>query len=201
MPTYTEELENLLSDNNVPHYYSEQITDWDKFQGFLQLNVTDIFVAENLAFNAEALSINAKKHNKSLRCYCNICESSWKNTPSLKTFFIRPEDIVLYEGLIDTFEFYSDNLSPTRVNTLYEVYAEKQQWFGQLDEIIIGYKGNLDNKFVIPRFGEKRLNCGKRCMKNIEPTCHFCDRVEELSELLKREDFAIVKKRSILNEE
>ena len=191
LPLYNETTEQQLNEKNIPHYYNEFVTDWDRFQGFLHLNVTDIFVAEDLMFNAKLLSLNAKKYGKSLRSYCNICESSWDKTSSLKTFFIRPNDIDLYKDYIDTFEFYIDEFSPVRLNALYEIYTKDKQWFGKLNEIIVGYEGEEDNRFIIPLFGEKRLNCGKRCMKGLEPSCHICERVIELGETLKNTDMLI----------
>lgn len=185
LPLYNQNLENILNEYNLPHYYNEFITDWDRFQGFLELNVTDIFIAENLAFNVKILSENAKKNNKALRSFCNVCESSWGKTPSLKTFFIRPEDLYLYEDYIDTFEFYIDDTAPARLNVLYEIYTKDQEWFGKLNEIIIGYEGEEDSRFIIPRFGEVRLDCNKRCMQGVKPTCHICDRIIELSKTLE----------------
>lgn len=128
-------------------------------------------------FNAKIISFYAKKNNKSLRSFCNICESSWDETPSLKTFFIRPEDIDLYNNYIDTFEFYADPTDATKINTLYEIYTKDKSWFGKLNEIILGYEGDEDNRFIIPRFGEQRLNCDKSCIKNIKPFCRICDRI------------------------
>lgn len=191
LPKYNKQIENYLNNLNLPHYYNEYVTDWDKFQGFLKLNVTDIFVAEDLMFDVKILSLNAKKYHKALRSYCNICESSWDETPSLKNFFIRPEDIDLYKDYIDTFEFYESENSPVRINVLYEIYTKDKQWFGKLREIIVGYEGEEDSRFIIPRFGEKRLNCSKRCMKGIEPICHICDRIIELSNTLKDRDIIV----------
>lgn len=182
---YHKQIDEEFNKNNIPHYYNQFATNWDVFQGFLNLNVTDIFVAENLMFEAKNLSLNAKKNGKSLRSFCNVCESAWDDTPSLKTFFVRPEDIFLYEEYIDTFEFYLNDVDATRVNTMYEIYAKDKKWFGRLDEIIIGYKGDEDSRYIIPTFGEKRLNCQKKCMKGIEPTCHICDRVAELGKTLQ----------------
>lgn len=186
LPSYNKNLEKTLNEQKLPHYYNEPITDWDKFQGFLKLNVTDIFIAENLAFNIKNLSLNAKKYNKALRCFCNLCETSWENTPSLKTFFIRPEDLYLYQNYIDTFEFYTNGFPLSRLNTLYEIYVKDKKWFGKLNQIIVGYNGEEDSKFIISNFGEKRLNCGKRCFQESqELTCNICDRIIELSNTLK----------------
>lgn len=189
--TYKKEIEQILNENNFLHYYNELVTSWDKFHGFLKLNVTDIFVAEDLCFSCEALSYNAKEKNIELRVYCNVCQSSWNETPSLKTFFIRPEDISLYAKYIDTFEFYANELDTTRINTLYQIYAKDQEWHGNLKDLIIGYEGEEDSQFLIPRFGEKRLNCNKKCNKNIPPHCFLCDRIAELGKLFKDNDILI----------
>ena len=193
LPSYDKQIEKILNEQNLPHYYNERITDWDKFQGFLHLNVTDIFIGENLAFNVKILKLNAEKYKKSLRCFCNLCESSWEYTPSLKTFFIRPEDLNLYENYIDTFEFYTNAASVAALNIWYEIYTKDKKWTGKLDEIIMGYKGEEDNTFIVSNFGEKRLNCNKKCMQGIEPTCHICDRIIDLSKTLKERNIIVIK--------
>ena len=193
LPLYEKELEEYLNKQKLPHYYNEFITDWDSFQGFLHLNVTDIFIGGSLAFNVKFLKLNAEKYKKSLRCFCNLCQSPWEYTPSLKTFFIRPEDLDLYKNYIDTFEFYTNTASGTALNTWYEIYTKDKKWAGKLNEIIVGYEGEEDNKFIVSRFGEKRLNCNKKCMQGIEPTCHICDRIIDLSKTLKERDIIVTK--------
>ena len=192
LPFYAADLEQILVQNGLPHYYNEFITNWDRFNGFLSLDVTDIFVAEELMFSAKILSDAAKKCGKSLRAFCNVCQSSWDKTSSLKTFFIRPEDFYLYEGIIDTFEFYVDEKDATKISTLYEIYTKDKTWYGKLSQIIVGYEGAEDNRFILPRFGQKRLNCQKVCARGIHPTCHICDRIQELEQTLKAEKIAIV---------
>lgn len=185
LPFYNKELESFLSTNGVPHYYNEIITNWDKFNGFLSLAVTDIFIGEELAFSAKILSSIAKKMEKSLRIFCNVCQSSWDATPSIKTFFIRPEDIDLYEDIIDTVEFYIGDTDVVKLNTIYDIYTKDKKWFGKLNEIIVGYEGDEDSRFIIPRFGEKRLNCEKVCVKGNQSVCRICDRIVELSQTLQ----------------
>lgn len=189
LPTYNAYDEELLNELKIPHYYQQLVTTWDRFQGFLTLSVTDIFVAEELAFSAEILSSNAKEKGISLRCYCNVCQSSWDQTPSLKTFFIRPQDINLYAKYFDVFQFFVDRRETNKVNVLYRVYSKEKRWIGRLDEIIVGYEGDDYSAFILPRFGEKRLNCGKRCMKNSH--CSLCDHMASAGELLRQNNFYI----------
>lgn len=190
-PFYNKRLDEYLNEHNFPYYYNEIITTWDKFQGFLKLNVTDIFIGEDLAFDAKFLSFNAKKNNKSLRCYCNVCQSSWSDTPSIKTFFIRPEDLEVYEKYINTFEFFTDPTDVVKLNTLYKIYSKNKEWYGLLSNLIVGYRGKEDSKYIIPRFGEQRVACGKRCMKGISPTCQICERIIELQEALKEQSIVV----------
>lgn len=187
LPSYNQELEQKLKECGLPHYYNELITSWDRFNGFLSLDITDIFIAQEFAFSAKTLSNLIKKHNKNinLRVYCNVCQSSWDNTPSIKTFFIRPEDLQLYEGIIDTFEFFADIKSPEKFNVLYEIYTKDKKWFGKLNEIIVGFKGEEDSRYFLPLFGEKRLNCKKTCVTQDFISCNLCNRIIELSHTFK----------------
>ena len=188
-PYYSEYIEDRLNEKNIPHYYEQQVKNWSRFRGFLSLNVTDIFIAEDLCFDLPAVKNAAQEKNINLRCYCNIAESSWVNTPSLKTFFIRPIDIQLYAEFIDTFEFY--NINKNILNVLYQVYAIKKQWFGQLKEIITNYKSDQDERYLPGIFGEKRLKCRLKCMRN--PTdCQICDRIVQLSETFQNLDIVFM---------
>ena len=187
LPYYIKQLEEKINENELPHYYNEIITTWDKFQGYLTLNITDIFISGDIAFNIKIASEKAKKNGKKLRCYCNIVQSGWLEGNSLKTFFIRPEDIELYNNYIDSMEFFIDDLKDSvKVNVVYEIYVKNQFWFGKLKEIIHGYNGEEDSRLIIAKFGEQRLNCGRRCLQcsPYSSCCQICDRIIELGEIL-----------------
>lgn len=51
-PKYNKEIEEKFNNNKILHYYNQIISNWDLFIGFLSLNVTDIIVGNELAFNA-----------------------------------------------------------------------------------------------------------------------------------------------------
>ena len=189
LPFFTEQIEKKMQEKHLPHYYNEYISSWDKFSAFLSLDVSDIFITEELAFEIKDVSNLAKKHHKALRVFCNICQSPWDKMLSLKTFFIRPEDIDLYSDYIDTIEFYFKEKEYHSINVLYEVYAKDKKWFGLLNEIIINYNGQEDNRFIFPNFGNARLNCGKRCLK--QKTCKICDRILQLNSVLKEKNIFI----------
>ncbi len=184
LPHYEKELEQILVRNKIPHYYNEYIQTWDRLYGFLSLDITDIIITGELAFNIETVSAIAKKKNINIRLFCNICQSNWEDFPSIKSFFIRPEDLILYAEYVNTIEFVTKN-DIHILNVLYEVYIKEQKWFGLLKEIIIDYKTEEDNRFIIPRFGQKRLNCNQQCLKSKDIICHTCEQISDLSFYLK----------------
>ena len=186
LPFYDEKLEKVLQDNNLSHYYNVIVQDWETLTSFLSLPVTDIIIGGFLGFSIKDVSLKAKQYNKKIRCYCNQCQSlQFVNTSSIKSFFIRPEDLDLYEDYIDTLEFDTKDNNPILVNSLYKIYIKDKKWFGKLNEIIVNYKGEEDNKFIITRFGDQRLNCHKKCLSS-SLGCDFCNTFVDLSNTLKK---------------
>ena len=133
----------------------------------------------------------AQEKNKKLRTFCNICQTSWQGTNSLRTFFIRPEDINLYNKYIDVVEFFNAEYNKDSLNVLYDLYNNGKRWAGPLNEIIKGFKEDTDSYYLIPYFGQQRLNCNKRC--NVS-TCSFCTQVSSLADTLKQNQIGIIYK-------
>lgn len=177
--------QKILNQAGLPHYYQHRVNTWDIFHYFLSLNVTDIIIDGEIAFSAKNASDFAKEKDISLRCFCNSANTASKE--NIKHFFIRPEDIQLYEDYIDTFEF--DPKYYESINTIYEIYAIKQKWQGKLMEIIANYYGEEDNRCVYPIFGQRRLNCGWKCLSN--GSCNVCKYVSDLSHSLREQLVAI----------
>ena len=192
---YTKELEQELNENGIPHYYEEYICSFDRFNGFLTLNITDIFVANELCFALGDLARSAKEKRIRLRTYCNVAQSEWDDTPSIQTFFIRPEDIPLYENVLDVVEFFLPTKEErSKINVLYQIYAKDQRWAGPLKEIILNFKDDCDNKHIVSLFGIKRLNCHKKCAyktKNTYHLCRTCNIFSDLADSLKENHLVV----------
>ena len=184
LPDYNNEVEQLFSENNLKHYYATIINDWENLQRFLSYNVTDIKIGENLAFNAKKASKMAKKKGVSLRVFCNVCLRKVNNIPSIKGFFIRPEDLDLYSEFFDTFEFGFYKLDGTKLSTLYEIYAKDKKWDGKLKNIIYGYLDDEINTFLMS-FGERRLQCDRKCFQAYSERCNYCERIAEINKLIQ----------------
>ena len=147
-----------------------------------------MYICEELGFRLDVVSKVLHDNNVKVRVYPNICQSSFPTTPSLKTFFIRPEDIALYSNFVDVFELISDK---DRQQIVYKIYKQGK-WFGPIREIIPSFKDNLDSRYLLNSFGLMRIRCGKRCMYK-PGTCNMCGRYAEIAEIFKKNKIVITK--------
>lgn len=198
LPNYnvkeSQELYKQLQNTTIPYFFDTFIRSWDDLYGYILLNPSDLYIVEELGFNIKDIYDIISPKSINLRIFPNIAQSTWKNTPALKKFFIRPDDIIYYEPYVSTIEFigtYNKN------NIYYKVYAKDKKWFGKLNELIIDFNNDtLDNKFLLFSFGEKRVNCNKKCLKG--KSCHICESYENLATALKDKNY-IIKKKSIID--
>ena len=188
LPVYSRQIQSLLAQKQLPHYYYILANRWGIFNGLLNTSVTDIYISEDLCFSLDIIQQKVKDKNKKIRTFCNVCQATWPEEESLRTFFIRPEDVFLYNKYIDVVEFFEAEKDKNALNTLYNLYNKGERWAGPLKEIIKGFKGDTDSYYLFSRFGEKRLDCGKRC--NIS-NCSFCVQVASLASTLKQNQIGI----------
>lgn len=177
---YDKEKLQLVKDWQIPFFFSNHVSTIDEVVGLMQYNPTDMYICEELGFRLAEVSTLLHDNHIKVRVYPNICQSSFAETPSLKTFFIRPEDIKVYSAFVDVFELIA---TEDTQDIIYSVY-KRGKWFGKIKEIIPSFKHDLDSKFLIVNFGEFRCNCKKRCMYNPH-SCTICDRCVDLSETLE----------------
>lgn len=169
-------------------FFTDKIDNWEKFYTFLNLGVSDMFICKSLGFELKRIKeIQAERQTDiTIRVYANVCQKTYHDIPEsniasyLKYFFIRPEDVDLYEDYIDVIEFYS---SKDNQNTYYKIYAVDKKWDGDLSEIIINLPKGICNPGIPPTFGSKRINCGNKCL-SFTP-CSWCQKCFETSEIFK----------------
>lgn len=174
--------ETLLTDSQeagIPAFFDIVARDWDTLNGLIDLHVSDIYIGEDLGFDLVQVSSIAKSAGVKLRTFPNICQTSWKKTDPLKTFFIRPEDAEFYSKYIDCYEFFT---TTQPIATLYRIYAIDKKWFGDLNELIIGFNSSLDSRGVLDTFAEKRVKCRKKCVQG--RGCLMCERCAELAQTM-----------------
>lgn len=176
----------LKNKPNFKFFFDTWINDWDVLIGMLNLEVTDVYIVENLCFEIDKIANIVHSYNAQVRTYPNVAQSAWENTSALKKFFIRPEDLDEYEEYIDVLEFY---MVDKNLSVYYYIYKEKKKWFGKLNEIILEFNSEIDNKYIIPRFAETRIKCGKNCLKG--GGCRRCELIEELSNTLEQSQLIV----------
>ena len=181
LPFYNQKFMEELKDTNLKYFFKVAANSWDKFTGLISQNVSDIYITDELAFELDKVAEIAHKNNIKVRIYPNVAQSRWDKLSDILKFFIRPEDIEIYESYVDVCEFYGDKAQ--QIDTYYKIYQEDKKWFGDLQEIIIGLDSKIDSRYIIPRFAEKRIKCGKDCLKGGK--CEMCKRILDLSEQLE----------------
>lgn len=181
LPFYNQKFIEELKDTNLKYFFKAAANSWDKFTGLISQNVSDIYITDELAFELDKVAEIAHKNNIKVRIYPNVAQSRWDKLSDILKFFIRPEDIEMYEPYVDVCEFYGDKAQ--QIDTYYKIYQEDKKWFGNLQEIIIGLDSKIDSRYIIPRFAEKRIKCGKDCLKGGK--CEMCKRILDLSEQLE----------------
>ncbi len=180
----------IIKSRKIKHkfFFEDFVKDWDTLFGYVELLPSDIYIVENLGFELKLISEILHNVNIRVRVFPNVAQSSWRETLALKKFFIRPEDVSIYEPYVDVMEFFGKKDS---IETYYKIYAIDQKWFGKLNEIILDFDDEIDNRFIIPNFAYHRLKCGKRCYKG--RPCRICDSIERLAAVLKNENLIIKK--------
>lgn len=177
LPKYDLNIAQLCEQKELKFFFDTVVRDWETFNLFLSCGVSDIYLVEQMMFEIKEASAAAHKKGVKIRTFPNIAQRKYEETQAIKCFFIRPEDIDLYEGLVDVMDLYT--VEEINQDVIYEAYAEDKMWWGPLKEIIIGLDDNIDGKYIIPRFGERRLDCGRKCFKG--KNCEICDTINQLS--------------------
>lgn len=184
-----EELLSQVKTSEIKYFFTTLIKDWDSLYYIKDLKPTDIYIVETLGFELDVISQILHEENIKIRCFANVAQSSAKTTPALKQFFIRPEDIDFYEPYIDCIEFFGQERKDHTLEIYYKIYKYDKKWFGKLNEIIIGLNSDIDSRFILPKFAERRLGCGKRCLKG--RPCQICEAIEGLSATLEKNNLMI----------
>lgn len=85
--------------------------------------------------------------------------------------WIRPEDVEYYEQYVAVLEFATEELK--REATLLRVYKEEKTWPGNLNLFLTNLGYNIDNRSIDEELGQRRMNCGQRCMSG--GACRLCE--------------------------
>lgn len=179
---------DLIKKYNLPFFVYTWIKNWDMLKYYSTLGVCSMYIVESLGFELDKVKTVALEKNFTVRVFPDVAQSSVNEIQDIYKFFIRPEDLDFYSQFIDVIEFFRVE---EKHNVLLDIYLDKV-WMGPLDQVIIGFKENVNNQFLPSELSTYRATCGKRCFQGYP--CNICQRAVELSKLLEENGLQIVRK-------
>lgn len=120
-----------------------------------------------LGFSVPSLE---KLENVNIRVSPTVSPNAALGSSDVTSFFIRPEDLSLYENAINIIDFKVTDQD--KEDTLFKIYKRGSFLF-DLSQLIENLNQKTPNKFIPQGFGKYRLDCGQRC-KIPGRSCHLC---------------------------
>ena len=178
MSEYEPSCATKLREADIPFFDASRCMDWEQFHMLLKAGVSDINISGPLAFEMSKVKrvLEVLGRKVIIRATPNLVVNSNPNTDSLIGFYIRPEDVEVYNGFIDVLEF--EGLE--HQDTFFSIYAEHKSFIGNLNQCIYNFQEQVDNKGLITLFGERRRDCGRQCLSGGR-----CNRCYTLADLAK----------------
>lgn len=157
-----------LREHNIPFFVLEKVNNWEKLNSFINQGVSEIYLTDELGFDIKAAANLAHANNVKVRVFPNVYQSSSLFGAEITGFFIRPEDMFLYDEYVDTYEFWGPL---QKQDVLLKIY-KSHKWLGPLGHIIFDSDLAVSSDRLLPYFGHTRLDCRKRCLQG---RCDVCN--------------------------
>ena len=180
-----DEITDIGARFNLPHFFLYHCNDMEQALVLQKMGVTDVYITGNLCYQLEDLK---KKLKCNIRVYPNVVQSSIEQSDPYTKFFIRPENIKLFEHYVDYIEFYTDDVKWAAA--LYNIYCIQGHFEGWLELIITGFPQHLiKNECIDDSFALNRLNCHKACV--YWSKCKVCESWFNLAQTLYNNKYVI----------
>ena len=168
----------------IPFFLRYHVSNWSALHLLIELGVNEMYITNSLCFELDKVSDILHEHGIKIRMFPNIAQTEWPIGNNLKAAYVCPHDIKEYEPYVDVFEFIYNGKE--QEEALYHTYAVRGEWLDKMKFIIFGLESDIDSRFVIPHFAQKRISCGQKCLKG--NPCKMCERCEEMSSTLDKKD-------------
>lgn len=165
-----------LNEEGIKWYWPYPITSYYELDEIIQLNPSQVVLGPPLSFDLEKVR---KKIGDDIliRMTCNCARPAHlianAGLSGIKGQYVRPEDVKVYDQYVNTFEFDGVKDALTKEETLLKIYKDKGEWMGNLNFLITHLNIDVDNRGIMDDFGERRANCGQKCMAG--GACVNCD--------------------------
>lgn len=180
-----ESLDDVGTKYGLPHFFYYHCTDIEQVLTLQNMGVTDVYITGNLCYQLDTLR---QLVTCNIRVYPNIAQSSIEQSNPYTKFFIRPEDVKVYEPYIDYLEFYTDDI--VRAAELYNIYYMQKGFIGRLELIITGFPAfKVHNECIEQGLAYERLHCHKTC--SYWSKCKLCEKYFDLAQVAYNNQYII----------
>jgi hypothetical protein len=184
---FDRELIPVLKEKNIDFMFNDRANDLATLAVMKKLGAREAIIGGDLCFCLDKIN-KIRDNSFRIRVYPDVAYDTFTYEDAYRTlvsFWIRPEDTEVYEKYIDTFEiFHLENLS-----VIFKIYKQ-QQWLGNLREIILHLKEDIENTSLPPFFGQFRTTCGRECLYE---KCNICERTLDVSKKFTEANISIIK--------
>lgn len=186
--------------------YSYPCISFDLLEYAINIGSTDVYPYGDLWYQMDAVSKKCKENNLHIRLILNEIPSL--NPDAGKDYtapFFTPRDKRILEKYVDTVEFNcfmqenKKHYNWHMFNVCYKAWIIKEEWAGDLQELIPQLKIFIPVHSLFPNFVERRMNCRHRCFTG--DSCKHCNQLIELAQNLNAEDLYIIHKKLGKNEQ
>ena len=170
----------MFKDSGIPFYVGYPVTDLYTIVGLVKAGVTDVRVAGPLIFDLASVRKCLEDTSVKIRVSPNVAYTDGLPRPDgVLGGWIRPEDMHLYENLIDIIEF-EDIPNKAREQVLYRLYMEDHEWLGSLQDLITNLNFSGLNRMIPTTMSSLRVNCKQACLTNSH--CRICYRMLKMAD-------------------
>jgi hypothetical protein len=187
---YQHEWIDKLKEAEIPFMFVNFATTVTQIAAMVIFGAKEVYLAEDICFMLPRLQLFRDIDGIKFRIFPDILQTPRRcaSLPQVTNFFIRPEDVDLYEKYVDVIEIFRKD---SRQSVVYEIYKQGQ-WRGPLSDLIIDLEEEINGSSFIPDFGRARLGCGRRCAMT---DCDICTYSVEVGHKMEEAGVAFVKQK------
>lgn len=169
-----------LLHSEYPAFLKYPISDWETLNNLMEIGVSDVYVDGPLGFSLKGVHDRCKEKGIKVRIAPTVSPNTAMVGLKPNSFFIRPEDLGIYEKYIDVLDFRVPKKE--KEDTLFTIY-KRGTFYYNLKDLLEECTFSVPNPFIKPEFGPSRLNCGQRCLVPGH-SCHLCETQIQLTNLV-----------------
>lgn len=187
---------DVLKEGNCRYFFGNDVPAYNLtfLAGLAGLGVSDVYIKDDLWYNLPDAAKSCHDYGIAVRAVLNRIPSTAigkGNDP--RDMFLRPSDLPLLEGFVDTVEFDCKGNGTVydfaKADVLYKTWFESGAWYGDLREINDDLKLYVPNTGVFPQLTSSKLTCGLACRRGLH--CKKCEQFIEIAKSLSEKKISV----------